>query len=61
MRAPWCREVPVPAVRSGGPDPVNEPPLLSATGICKSFRRKAKPVLRDAELEIGRASCREKV
>ena len=32
---------------------MNEPPLLSATGICKSFRRKTKPVLRDAELEIG--------
>jgi ABC-2 type transport system ATP-binding protein len=31
-------------------DPVNEPPLLSATGIWKSFRRK--PVLQDAALEV---------
>jgi ABC-2 type transport system ATP-binding protein len=31
---------------------VNEPPLLSATAICKSFRRRTRPVLRNAELEI---------
>ncbi len=30
----------------------NEPPLLSATGIWKSFRRRTKPVLRNAELRV---------
>ncbi len=31
---------------------MNEPPLVSATGIWKSFRRRTRPVLRNAELEV---------
>ena len=32
---------------------MSEPPLLSATGIWKAFGRKARPVLRDAELGVA--------
>jgi ABC-2 type transport system ATP-binding protein len=35
-----------------GLDPVTPPPLLSATGIWKAFRRKTKTVLRDTGLEV---------
>ena len=38
--------------KSGRLDAVNQPPLLSATGVWKSFRRKTRPVLRNATLEV---------